>query len=236
MLYAVVARCPVFGGTLASFDGAAATALPGVLHVLTIPSGVAVVAETTWAAMQGRAALTISWEEGANASLDSAQIGQQMAQSAEQRAAQEPSRQDSLAQLVEAIYELPHQAHATMEPMNCTADVRGDSAEIWAPTQDPQGAKMAAVAETGLPPDSVLVYTTLMGGGFGRRGKHDFVVEAVQLSKAIGAPVQVVWSREDDMQHDFYRPRSHHRLSARPRCQRQTPRLATHRRGRVDRL
>ena len=218
MLHAVVARCPVFGGKVAKFD--AAKALPGVRHVVPIESGVAIVAESTWAAMEGRRALEITWDEGPNANLDSAGITKLFEERTRQPGAVARKEGDAAAALagaakkIEAIYEVPFLAHATLEPMNRTAHVRADSCDIWVPTQFQTGTQGVAAKITGLPPASVKVHTTLLGGGFGRRAELDFVAEAVQVSKAVGAPVQVVWSREDDMQHDFYRPASYSRFSA----------------------
>jgi isoquinoline 1-oxidoreductase beta subunit len=208
MLYAAVARCPVFGGSPAGFDASRARATEGVRHVLEIDSGIAVVADHTWAAIRGREALEISWNEGANAELTSAAIRRRTAAAATRPGSTKRS-------LLEAVYEIPYEAHATMEPMNCVADVREDRCEVWAPTQNPQGAKREAMSITGLPGDAVRVHVTLLGGGFGRRLKVDYVTEAVQVSRAIGAPVQVLWTRDDDMQHDHYHPLSHHFVSAR---------------------
>jgi isoquinoline 1-oxidoreductase subunit beta len=211
MRYAVVARSPVFGGRLVDYDAAPALAIDGVRHVVAIDGGVAIVAETTWAAMQGRAALQATWDAGQNAQLSSADVRQSLRQSL-------PEAQSGAAQpggWLEAVYEIPYYAHATMEPMNCTADVRPDSCELWVPSQAPQSARAEASGITGLPADAVTVHVTLMGMGLGRRSATDFVSEAVQVSKAIGEPVQVLWTREDDMQHDHYHPASAHYLRAR---------------------
>jgi isoquinoline 1-oxidoreductase beta subunit len=207
MRYAVVARSPVFGGRLASYDPAPALAVDGVQQVVEIDNAVAVVADTTWAAMRGRAALDVAWNTGANAQLSSAGVQQELRQRLP-----EPGGQPAL---LEAVYEVPYYAHATMEPMNCVADVRPDRCELWVPSQAPQSARAAASQITGLPPPTITVHTTLMGMGLGRRSATDFVSEAVQVSKAIGAPVQVLWTREDDMQHDHYHPTSVHYLRAR---------------------
>jgi isoquinoline 1-oxidoreductase beta subunit len=207
MRYAVVARSPVFGGRLVSYDAAPALAVDGVRHVVAIDNAVAVVADSTWAAMQGRAALHISWDAGQHAQLSSASVQQALRQRL-------PEARTSDTQL-EAIYEIPYYAHATMEPMNCVADVRPDGCDLWVPSQAPQGARAAASSITGLPTEAVTVHVTLMGMGLGRRSATDFVSEAVQVSKAIGEPVQVLWTREDDMQHDHYHPTSVHYLRAR---------------------
>jgi isoquinoline 1-oxidoreductase beta subunit len=191
-----------------------------VKQVIEIPSGVAVIAESTYAAMQGREALIITWDEGPNAGLSSESIHQMFEEKSKQKgkvARQEGEVMAALAtaaKKIEAIYEVPFLAHAPMEPMNCVADIRADRAEIWAPTQAPQWAQGAVAEVTKLPPEKIKVHTTLLGGGFGRRLLPDFVREAAHISQAAGAPVQVVWTREDDMRHDFYRPASYHRFTA----------------------
>jgi isoquinoline 1-oxidoreductase beta subunit len=220
MLVAVVARCPVFGGKVASFDAARAQAVPGVRQVVQISSGIAVVAEGYWPAMTGRDALEVTWDEGANAGISNASIAQLFAQRAGRVGAQarhdgNPDRALSgAAQRLEAVYETPFLAHATMEPMNCTAHVRPDGVDIWAPTQFQTGAHQLGAGIGGVAPEQVKVHTTYLGGGFGRRFELDFIQEALETSKAVGAPVKVVWSREDDTQHEFYRPASYHRLRA----------------------
>jgi isoquinoline 1-oxidoreductase beta subunit len=209
MRYAVVARSPAFGGRLAGYDAAPALAVAGVRQVVAIDNALAVVADTTWAAMQGRAALRADWDPGQNAQLSDTAIRDALRQSLPQvRDQAQPAGQ------LEAIYEIPYYAHATMEPMNCVADVRADRCDVWAPTQAPQNAREAAARIAGLPSESVQVHVTLMGMGLGRRSATDFVAEAVQVSKAIGEPVQVLWTREDDMQHDWYHPASLHYLRA----------------------
>ena len=212
MLHAVVARCPVFGGKVKSFDAARAKAVPGVKSVVQVSTGVGVVADNTWSAMQGREALQITWDEGEGAKNSSEAIHKLYQGRLEQTGA--IARKDgdadaamgAAAKKVEAVYEVPFLAHATMEPMNCTADVRADGCDIYAPTQFQTFSQMTGAKLAGLKPEQVRVHTTYLGGGFGRRAEQDFIVEAVELSKAVGAPVQVTWSREDDMQHDFYRP------------------------------
>ena len=227
LLYAVVARCPTFGGKPARFDATKAKAVRGVRQVLEIPAvvagghsagGVAVVADSTWAAIQGRKALDIAWDHGPHAGESSQTLRQSFETIAAQPGKVVRNEGDAAAALsggtkVEAVYELPFQAHATMEPMNCTVDIRADRAEAWSPTQAPDWTRRAIAEVTGLPPASIKVNTTLMGGGFGRRYQADFVIEAAQVGKAVGAPVQLLWTREDDMQHDFYRPAAYHRLS-----------------------
>jgi isoquinoline 1-oxidoreductase subunit beta len=212
MQHAVVARCPVFGGKVKSFDATKAKAVGGVKSVIEISTGVAVVADNTWAAMEGRRALEIVWDEGPGAKNSSEAIRKLYQERMKQTGA--VARKDgdadvalaSAAKKVEAVYEVPFLAHATMEPMNCTADVRADNCDIYAPTQFQTFSQITGAKITGLKPEQVRIHTTYLGGGFGRRAEQDFILEAVELSKAVGTPVQVTWSREDDMQHDFYRP------------------------------
>jgi len=220
MLFAVVARCPVFGGKLARFEAARTKAVKGVRAVAQISSGVVVVADSTWAALEGRKALDVTWDEGPHAALSSAEISRRFAKVASGPAAVAREDGDVEAALrratrkLEAVYEVPFLAHATMEPMNATAHVRPGSCEVWAPTQFPALAQQVAGKIAGLPPEMVKVHITLLGGGFGRRAEGDFVADAVEASKAVGAPVQVLWTREDDTQHDVYRPASYHLLRA----------------------
>ncbi len=221
MVYAVVARCPVFGGKVASFDATKAKAVPGVKDVIQISTGVAVVADNTWNAMQGRRALDVQWDEGPNAGKSSADISNFFADTA----AHEPAavvRKDgdvdtALAKAttkIDIVYEVPYLAHATMEPLNCTADVRAGRCDIWAPTQAQTNAQAIAAKVCGLDISSVFVHTTFLGGGFGRKFESDFIGEAAEVSKVMKAPAKVTWSREDDMQHDFYRTAGQARLTA----------------------
>jgi len=220
MVYAVVARCAVFGGKVASFDATKAKAIPGVKDVIQISTGVAVIAENTWAAMQGRRALAVQWDEGPNATLTSAEISKQLAEATERPGPVARKEGDvdaglaSAATKFEVNYEVPFLAHATMEPMNCTAHVRADRCDVWAPTQAQTSSQATAAKVTGLDTSSVFIHTTFLGGGFGRRFEADFIGEAVEISKALGGPVKVTWSREDDMQHDYYRMVSHMRGTA----------------------
>ncbi|HEX9756141.1 MAG TPA: molybdopterin cofactor-binding domain-containing protein, partial [Gemmatimonadales bacterium] len=227
-LVAVVTRCPVFGGRLRRFDPAAARAIPGVRHVLEIPSGVAVVADATWPAIQARRALDVEWDEGALAGLDSAGIEARLHELAsdEGREARRDGRgREALvatARQIEAMFDLPYLAHGCMEPMNCTAVVRDGGVEVWAPTQSQAapalfggGTRGVAADVAGVPQSRVVVHTTNLGGGFGRRAETDFVAEAVGVARQVpGVPIRLVWTREDDIQHDFYRPVSHHVLRA----------------------
>ncbi|HEX4574345.1 MAG TPA: xanthine dehydrogenase family protein molybdopterin-binding subunit [Gemmatimonadales bacterium] len=220
LLVAVIARSPVVGGKVVKFDATKAQAVPGVRHVTQISSGVAVVADGYWPAKRGRDALEITWDDGPNAALTSADISQLLNQRADQPGA--VARHDgdpdaalaAAASKVDATYELPFLAHATMEPMNCTASVRADGVDIWAPTQFQTGAQGFGAKIGAVPPEKVKVHTTYLGGGFGRRFELDFIQEALETSKAVGVPVKVVWSREDDIQHDQYRPACVHRLRA----------------------
>ena len=217
MLFATVVHPPVFGSRVGSFDAAKARAIPGVRQVVQISSGVSVVADNTWAALRGARALAIRWEAGTF--RDSSQeIFQSFARLAEQPGIEARSEGDvetalaSAAHRLSATYEAPYLAHATMEPMNCTADVRAGRCEIWAPTQNPQGTQSAAARLTGIAESAVAVHVTYLGCGWGRRSRTDFVEDAVETSMKVGAPVQVLWSREEDMQHDFYRPAAHVRF------------------------
>lgn len=220
MLFASVARCPVFGGKVASFDATKAKAVKGVRHVVEISSGVAVAAENTWAAMEGRRALQIKWDEGPNAEQSSAAITRRFEERAKEPGVVVRKEGDAAAALasahqkIEAVYEVPFLAHATMEPMNATADVRKDACEVWVPTQNQTGVKHLAGQLSGLAENAVRVHTTYLGGGFGRRFELDFVREPLEVSKAVGAPVQVLWTREDDIEHDVYRPATYNRLVA----------------------
>jgi isoquinoline 1-oxidoreductase beta subunit len=229
MVYAVVARCPTFGGRPKSFDATRAKAVPGVRQVFEIPAmskgahstgGVAVVADSSWAAIQGREALQVEWDHGPHAAESSATLRQQFETTLQKpgKAVRNEGDVDGAlakaARRLEAVYELPFQAHATMEPMNGTVDIRADRAEAWIPTQAPDWSRDVIREVSGLSPEKIDVHTTLMGGGFGRRYQADFVVEAAQVAKTAGAPVQLLWTREDDMRHDFYRPAAYHRLVA----------------------
>jgi isoquinoline 1-oxidoreductase beta subunit len=213
MLYATVARPPVFGAEPVSFDATGAMAVGGVRDVVQIDGGVAIVADSTWAAIQGREALEVAWDEGPLADLSSAGIRQGLIEQVS-RPGESGSSEEGASTTLEAVYDVPYLAHATMEPMNCVADVRSDSCSVWAPTQNPQEALRRAVRVTGLPPASVQVHVPLIGGGFGRRLEVDYVGEAVRISQAVGRPIKVVWTRDDDIQHDFYHPLSHHYASA----------------------
>lgn len=229
MVYAMVERCPTFGGKVASFDSTKAKAIPGVIDIFEIPAieeihswgGVAVVANSTYTAMQARKALKIKWDDGPHASESSESLRKEFRRLVDSPMKVVVNQGDAEAAIssapqeykVEADYELPFQAHATMEPMNCTVHVRKDGVEVWAPAQGPELIQGTVAQVCGVKPEQVKVNTTLMGGGFGRRYQADFGVEAAQIAKRIPHPVQLVWTREDDMTHDYYRPASYHRLS-----------------------
>lgn len=217
MLFATVVHPPVFGSKAGAINDAQAKSIPGVRHVVPVTGGVAVVADNTWAALKGARALAITWENQAFA-MSSPDIATHFAQLAEREGAEARVRGNVAAAMgaaryrVQATYDAPYLAHATMEPMNCTADVRADRCEIWAPTQNPQGTQSTAARLTGLSADKVTVHVTYLGCGWGRRSRTDFVEDAVETSLQVKAPVQLLWTREEDMQHDFYRPAAHVRF------------------------
>ena len=234
MVYAVVARPPVLGGKLRSVDSAEALKVPGVLRVIELPGftgapmfkplgGVAVVATNTWAAMQGRKALKVSWDDGPHGTYNSASYRAEL-----EAAARRPAKvlrdqgdvMQTLAQAkpadkIAAEYYLPHLAHATMEPPVATALVKDGRCEIWTSVQNPQAALDGVAAQLGLKPEAVQVHPLLIGGGFGRKSKPDYVTEAAMVAKQMeGTPVKLVWTREDDLQHDYLHTVSVERLEA----------------------
>ncbi|MFQ5537969.1 MAG: molybdopterin cofactor-binding domain-containing protein [Gemmatimonadota bacterium] len=224
---AVVARCPVFGGRVRSFDPGSALAVPGVRRVVELEGGVAVVADGYWEAQKGRNALVVEWDEGPWAALDDAEIRRRFADALEGDGGVVRDDGDADAALaaggtvLRATYAFPYLAHATMEPMNCTAVVADGRCTVWAPTQFQDGpayagggSRQVAARKAGVDADDTTVYTTFLGGGFGRRAEVDFVEEAAELAAKVDGPVKVVWSREDDMRHDFYRPAALHRIAA----------------------
>jgi isoquinoline 1-oxidoreductase subunit beta len=230
-LVAVVARPPVYGASVATVDAAAAERVHGVVRVVPLdhtppPSGmaplggIAVVATSTWAAIQGRNALKVSWGASPNAAYESRSYRATL-QATARRPGKLVRRQGEgsgalahAARRFEADFYVPHLSHTPMEPPVAMASVRDGRCELWAPTQDPQGARNAVSKSLGIPVDSVRVNVTLLGGGFGRKSFHDFIVEAALLSRAMGAPVKVQWTREDDVQHDFYHPPAVEHLEA----------------------
>jgi isoquinoline 1-oxidoreductase beta subunit len=220
MLHAVVARCPVFGGKVARFDATKAKAVAGVTHVVQIPQGVAVVAGNTWAAMEGRRALQVEWDEGPNVTLNTAGIRELFVSLTQKPGAVAEHHGDGDAALakaarrIEAMYEAPYLAHARLEPHACVAHVRANTCEVWTGTQIPGQAHATAVLSSGMPAGNVQVHTTYMGGSFGSRGGGAFVAEAVEIAKQVGVPVKLTYSRDDELQHDLYRPASCARLAA----------------------
>jgi isoquinoline 1-oxidoreductase beta subunit len=232
MLYAVVARPPVYGGKVASYDAADALKVPGVVKVVEIPGtpppsefqplgGIAVIAQNTWAAIQGRKALKITWQDGPNAGYDSTAYKASLEQSARapgdvvRNQGDVAAAMSSAARRVEAEYYIPHMAQAPMEPMSATARIVDGRCEIWTATQAPQVTRERVAKRLGLPVGSVTVNVTLLGGGFGRKSKPDYVLEAALLSQAMnGAPVKMTWTREDDVQHGYYHTVSVERLEA----------------------
>jgi isoquinoline 1-oxidoreductase subunit beta len=241
MLIASVERCPTFDGKVSRFDGTKAKQMPGVRAVVEVRqaqlthqfgdesgpgnrnhtrAGVAVLADSTWAAIAARKKLEITWDEGGATKESSASLREHFAQLLKGPGVLLRNDGDfdkaflGASQKVEAAYEVPFLAHATLEPMNCTAHVHDGICEIWAPTQVPGAAARSISQALGIPMDRVRVHVTYLGGGFGRRLNQDYALEAAQISQTAGAPVQVVWTREDDMQHDYYRPAAYHILRA----------------------
>ena len=216
MLQAAMKRSPYIGGRVVSFDARKAMAISGVRHIVPITTGlatgIAVVADHTWAAMKGAEALSVTWDPGPNRNFNSADFLREMEDALGESGyfvrgdGDAEKALPTAARRMEAVYEFPFQAHAPLETMNCIADVRANSCEIWAPTQTPTTAQEEAAKFLGLPLDAVQVNVTLLGGGFGRRLFVDYVPEAIELSRAIGAPVQLVWTRSDDMRCGFFQP------------------------------
>ena len=219
MTVAVMAHAPVFGGVVKRFDAATAKGVPGVLEVVEIPTGVAVVADTLWAALTGRKALDVEWDDrgwGATSSDDLWRMLREMSrQGSEAHGYGNPdSAFERSTGRVAGWYQAPYLAHATMEPMNCVAHVRPDACEIWTGTQAQTRCQRTVAEITGLRPDQVIVHTMYLGGGFGRRANAEVVAEAVHISKAIDRPVKVVYTREDDMRRGWYRPLAYNELEA----------------------
>ncbi len=232
MLYAVIARSPVWGGKVKKFDPTEALKIKGVLKVVEIPgtpipagfqplSGVAVIARDTWTALKARNALEIEWDDGVHGSYDSAAYRAELEKAvrAPGKVLRETGNVDEAlakaARKIEAEYYLPHVAHATMEPPNATARIVDGHCEVWAPSQAPQGFREDVAKRLGMPLDKVTLHVTLLGGGFGRKSKADFAIEAALLSKEMGGqPVKVTWTREDDLHHDFFHTVSVERLQA----------------------
>ncbi|MBK5108364.1 MAG: molybdopterin-dependent oxidoreductase [Anaerolineales bacterium] len=207
MLYAAMAFPPDLRGRVAGFDASQTLQLPGVQGAFAIESGVAVVADSTWAALRGVEALQVDWEPGENASLSSASVREAFLANIDP-----PESEDS--QILEAVYEVPFFVHAPIEPMNCVADVTSTRCEVWSPTQNPGLALSRVSAITGLSRDNIQFHIPRVGGGFGRRLLVDYVEQAVQISSRAGAPVKLTWTREQDMQHGYFHPLSVHHARA----------------------
>ncbi|HSD92773.1 MAG TPA: xanthine dehydrogenase family protein molybdopterin-binding subunit, partial [Methyloceanibacter sp.] len=220
MKFATVSACPVFGGKLKSVDDSKAMALQGVRQVVRLDNAVAVVGDHMWAAMKGLAALDIEWDKGPNADVTSESIVQQMARASEKDGVVARSDGDfakaipDAAKKIDAVYEMPFLAHAAMEPMNCTVHVTKESCDIWVGIQVVTRAQATAAEVTGLPPEKIQIHNHLLGGGFGRRLDVDGITQAVAIAKEVDGPVKVVWSREEDIQHDIYRPYYYDRFTA----------------------
>ena len=221
MVYAAIAHPPVLGGTVKSLDDKPALAVTGVQQTITIDTfkppchfqplgGVAVLADNTWSAFQGRKQLKIEWDNGANAIYNSEEFKRQLQETARKPGKVWRNQGDvdkefaSDAKIIEADYYIPHLAHASMEPPMALADVRGDRVEVWTSTQNPQAVQESIASELKIPKENIICHVTLLGGGFGRKSKPDNAVEAAVLSRKAGKPVKVVWSREDDIQFDYY--------------------------------
>jgi len=219
MVYASLEQCPVIGGKVVSFDASKAKAMPGVIDVVQIRDGVAVVADSYWHAKKAREAVTVTWDEGAGAAIDNASMmdGIRNAKDAPtpiKKTGDADAAMKSAAKTMQAEYWSPLLAHATMEPQNFTAEYKDGKCLVIGPAQFQQGTQGNVAAAVGLKPEDVTVQTTFLGGGFGRRLEYDFAVQAAQISKAVGKPVKLLWSREDDTTHDFYRPMAFHRMAA----------------------
>lgn len=218
MLVAVVARCPVFGGQVAEWDPQPALAIPGVRHAVEISTGIAIVGDDLSAATRGRSTLHVSWDDREWGGLSSQRISEILREACGNgERAFEFGRPDRLLERadrrVEAVYEVPYLAHATMEPMSCAAHVRPDGCELWVGTQAQSACQETAARLTGLPIERVRVHTMYLGGGFGRRAHQQFVAEAVQIAREVGQPVQLLYTREDDMRAGWYRPTSYNELT-----------------------
>jgi isoquinoline 1-oxidoreductase subunit beta len=220
MKIAAVASCPEFGGTLSGVDALAAMKVAGVHQVVALGSAVAVVADNLWAAQQGLLAAAPRWKAGANAALDSAQVAAQLDEAARTAGAVAAAHGDAPAALaratqrIDAVYRAPFLAHMAMEPLNCTVVVRGAEVELFVGTQVPTRARDVAARAAGVDPAQVTIHNHLIGGAFGRRLEVDFIELAVSVAKQVKGPVKVVWSREEDVQHDMYRPTYHDTMAA----------------------
>ena len=220
MKIATVAASPVLGGKVAGLDEAKAMAIPGVRQIVNLGDVVAVVADHMWAAKQGLAALAIRWDDGPNAGVSTADVAQGLDTASQQPGAVARTQGDAAAALagatkkIDAVYQVPFLAHAPLEPMNCTVHVQKDRCEVWTGSQTLTRAQATAARVTGLPLEQVVVHNHLLGGGFGRRLEYDYVTQAVRIGQQVDGPVKVVWTREEDMQHGFYRPYYYDRIAA----------------------
>jgi isoquinoline 1-oxidoreductase beta subunit len=217
MLYASVSRCPTIGGKVKTFNGDKAKEIKGVIDVVEIPQGVAVIADTTWNSFKGKNALSIEWDFGPNVDIDTDAIRKNMVLHLEEDGSEIENRgnlnfdaPDLIT--IDAIYEVPFLAHAPLEPMNCIATVKNGKAELWAPSQNPQGARTEVAKALGFKEEDVVIHVTLIGGAFGRRLISDWAVEAALISKATGKSIKLTWTREDDMKHSTFRPASMHKV------------------------
>jgi isoquinoline 1-oxidoreductase beta subunit len=220
MLYAAISRPPAYGAKIVSYENEAARKIPGVQHVIVTDRGIAVCAKTIDGAWKGRMALNAQWDKGSHPDLSSETLEKDFLEHLNQpglSAKKEGNIENALdraAKKLEAIYLLPYLYHATLEPMNCTAHVRQDRCDLWVPTQFQSGVLMSAEKITGLKPEQIHIHTTYLGGGFGRRAELDVVEEALQISKATGKPIKLIWTREEDVKNDFYRPGNCCRIEA----------------------
>ena len=204
MMYATIRQSPVFGGEVLSYDEDAAKSIRGVKKVTLIPNGIAVIADNTWRAKRGMEVLNLKFHGGKTIGLESQQVQKELLKALDD----EGKTKIEANQVLDLEYEVPFLAHAPLEPMNCTANVTDNFCEVWVPTQSQGGCMDAAKEITGLDEEQIQIHTTYLGGGFGRRGETDFVKQSLILAKALGKPIKVTWMREEDMQHDFYRPAS----------------------------
>ena len=222
MLYAVVARPPVFAGKVSAIDSTDAMKVPGVRAVEQIPSGVAIIADRFWSAKLGRDRLKVTWDDGSNGDISTSKMTEEFSRTSAtpgnvaRKNGDPEAALKSAAKTITAEYDVPYLAHAMMEPLNCVVDLRADSCELWTGTQFETIDRLNAAKTAGMPPEKVKINTTLLGGGFGRRANpaSDFVIEAVNVAKVAKAPVKVVWTREDDLAGGWYRPKWHDRFAA----------------------
>lgn len=217
MLYAAVARPTAFGGKVKSFDSTKAKLINGVVDVIEIPQGIAVIANSTWNSFKGKKELSIEWDYGPNSTIDSEAIRNNMSKFLEDEGSEielrgNPNYDLPELKTIEGVYELPFLCHAPLEPMNCVAKVENGKAELWAPSQNPQDARSEVAKALGFKEDDVVVHVTLMGGAFGRRLVSDWAVEAALIAQKTGKIIKLTWTREDDMKHSVYRPSSIHKV------------------------